>query len=44
MVAKGGGLGIWGSQTQTLAFGMDKQRDPAVWHWELYLATYDGAR
>ena len=23
--------------------GMDKQRDPAVQHWELYLATYDGA-
>ena len=19
---------------------MDKQRDPAVWHWELYLVTY----
>ena len=22
---------------------MDKQRDPAVQHWELYLVTYDGA-
>ena len=28
---------------QTSAFGMDKQCDPAVWHWELYLVTYGGA-
>ena len=29
---------------QTTAFGMDKQGDPAVERWELYLVTYDGAR
>jgi len=29
---------------QTIAFEMDKQRDPAVLHWEFYLVTYDGAR
>ena len=27
---------------QTIAFGMDKQWDPAVWHRELYLVTCDG--
>ena len=28
---------------QTTAFGMDKQWDPVVLHWELYAVTYDGA-
>ena len=28
---------------QTIVFGMDKQWDPAVQHWELCLVTYDGA-
>ena len=28
---------------QTIAFGMDKQWDAAVLHWELYVVTYDGA-
>ena len=28
---------------QTIAFGMDKQWDPAVYHWKLYLVTYDRA-
>ena len=28
---------------QTIAFGMDKQWDPAVWHRELCLVTCDGA-
>ena len=28
---------------QTIAFGMDKQWDPPVEHWELYPVTYDGA-
>ena len=28
---------------QTIAFGMDKQWDPAVEHWELYLITCDEA-
>jgi len=28
---------------QPIAFGTDKQWDPAVEHWELYLITYDGA-
>ena len=27
---------------QTIAFGMDKQWDPTVYHWEPYLVTYDG--
>ena len=26
----------------TIAFGMDKQWDPAVQHRELYMVTYDG--
>ena len=48
VVAKGGrsewdGLGIWGSQMQITVFGMDKQRDPALQPWELYLVTCDGA-
>ena len=30
-------------QYETIAFGMDKQCDPAVSHWELRLVTYDGA-
>ena len=28
---------------QTFAIAMDKQRDPAVQHWELELVAYDGA-
>ena len=28
---------------QTVAFGMDKQWVPAIYHWKLYLGTYDGA-
>ena len=28
---------------QTLVFGMNKQWDPAVEHWELYLVIYDGS-
>ena len=28
---------------QTIAFGMGKQWDPDVKHWEIYLVTYDGA-
>ena len=28
---------------QTTAFGMDKQWEPAVYYWELYLASYDEA-
>ena len=28
---------------QTIALGMDKQWDPAVKHWELYLITDDGS-
>ena len=27
---------------QTIAFGMDKPWDSAVYYWELYLVTYDG--
>ena len=27
---------------QTIASGVDKQWDPAVQHWELYLVTCDG--
>ena len=46
--AKGGGSGMdWKSRVsrckQTFAFRMNKQCDPAVQHWELYLVTYDGA-
>ena len=36
------GLGAWGIQMQNVAFGMDQQWDPAVYHWELFLITYDG--
>ena len=28
---------------QTIAFGVEKQWDPAVQHCKLYLVTYDGA-
>ena len=28
---------------QTIAFGVDKQWDPAVQHWQLYVVTCDGA-
>ena len=28
---------------QAVAFGVDRQWDAAVWHWELYLVTYDTA-
>ena len=43
----GGGTGRdwqFGVQMQTIAFGMGKQWDPAVQHWELRLVTCDGAR
>lgn len=36
VVAEGEGLGAGGSQTQTVAFGVDKRCDPAVSHWELW--------
>ena len=28
---------------QTIAFGMDKQWDPAIQYWEIYLVAYGGA-
>ena len=28
---------------QTIAFGVDKQWNPALQHWELFLVTCDGA-
>lgn len=34
-----GGLGFGESYIQTLARGEGKQRNPAVWHWDLYLVT-----
>ena len=37
------GWGAWGYQMQTLAFGMNREWDPAVQCWELCLVTYDGA-
>ena len=36
------GLGVWGQQMQTIAFGADKQLDCAVQPRELYLITCDG--
>ena len=46
MVPKGKGEGVgWTGNLQlieTIAFGIDKQWDPAVYHLELYLVTYDG--
>ena len=45
MVGKGewDRLGIWGYQMQTIAFGVDKQWDPAVQPWELYVVPCGGA-
>ena len=44
---QGGGSGRdWESEVlmhATIAFGMNKQWDPAVEHWELYLVIYDGS-
>ena len=36
-------LGAWGQQMQTIAYGIDLQCDPAVWHWGLCLDTYNAA-
>ena len=36
-------IGNSGLIDETIAFGMDKQWDPAVYHRELYLVTYDEA-
>ena len=40
-----GGSGMdleFGVSRCNIAFGMDKQLDSAVQHWELYLVTCDG--
>ena len=36
------GMGVWCQQIQTIAFGVDMQWDPAVYHRKLYLVICDG--
>ena len=35
------GLEVWGQQTQTAIYRMDKQQGPTVEHKELYSIPYD---
>ena len=39
---EGEGVGCVGFEMQTIAFGVDKQRDSAIYDRELYLVTCDG--
>ena len=38
---RGGGLGVWGEQMQTIIYRMDKQQGPTVEHRELYSVSCD---